>query len=74
MRMTELRALARGHELRGYSKLRKAELIAFLQDNENRAHTQPAPSTGPSGAPQQPVLIIEQGASTSAGPPSNNNP
>ena len=33
--MTELRALARGHKLRGYSRLRKAELIAFLQDNEN---------------------------------------
>ena len=34
--MTELRALARERELRGYSKLRKAELIAFLQANENR--------------------------------------
>ena len=30
MRMTELRALGRERELRGYSKLRKAELIAFL--------------------------------------------
>ena len=35
--MTELRALTREHELRGYSKLRKAELIAFLQDKERRA-------------------------------------
>ena len=35
MRMTELRALARGRELRGYSKLRKAELIVFLQDKDN---------------------------------------
>ena len=34
--MTELRALARERGLRGYSRLRKAELIAFLQDNENR--------------------------------------
>ena len=41
MRMTELRALTRECELRGYSKLRKAELIAFLQDNENRARQQP---------------------------------
>ena len=41
MRMTELRALARQCELRGYSKLRKAELIVFLQDNENRASRQP---------------------------------
>ena len=43
--MTELRALTREHELRGYFKLRKAELIAFLQDNERRqpASTPPCP-------------------------------
>ena len=45
MRMTELVALARERELRGYSKLRKAELIAFLQDNENQACRQSP--TGP---------------------------
>ena len=33
MRMPELKALARERRLRGYSRLRKAELIAFLQDN-----------------------------------------
>ena len=33
MKMPELRALTREHRLRGYSRLRKAELIAFLQDN-----------------------------------------
>ena len=38
--MTELRALARERELRGYSKLRKAEIIAFLQDNGNWAQQQ----------------------------------
>ena len=37
MRMPELKALAREHRLRGYSKLRKAELIAFLLDNEHQA-------------------------------------
>ena len=37
LRMPELKALARERELRGYSRLRKAELIAFLQNNENRA-------------------------------------
>ena len=37
LRMPELRALARERELRGYSRLRKAELIAFLQNNERRA-------------------------------------
>ena len=36
MRMTKLRNLARERDLRGYSKLRKAELIVFLQNNENR--------------------------------------
>ena len=51
MRMTELRALARELELRGYSKLRKAKLIAFLQDNENRTHRQPP--VGPSQPTQQ---------------------
>ena len=32
--MLELKALAREHRLRGYSRLRKAELIAFLQKDE----------------------------------------
>ena len=36
MRVPELKALAREHRLRGYSRLRKAELIALLQDNEIR--------------------------------------
>ena len=34
MRMPELKALARECRLRSYSRLRKAKLIAFLQDNE----------------------------------------
>ena len=37
LRMPELRALAREHELRGYSQLRKAELTAFLQNNDHLA-------------------------------------
>ena len=50
--MPELRALTRERELRGYSKLRKAELIAFLQDNENLAQRQQRPpqSAPPKGA------------------------
>ena len=39
MRMTELRNIVKECDLRGYSKLRKAELIAFLQDNERRTPT-----------------------------------
>ena len=38
LRMPELKALARECGLRGYSRLRKADLIAFLQNNECRAH------------------------------------
>ena len=33
MRMNELKALTREHGLRNYSRLRKAELISFLQNN-----------------------------------------
>ena len=37
LRMPELKALARERRLRNYSQLRKADLIAFLQNNERRA-------------------------------------
>ena len=33
MRVTELKALARDHGLRNYSRMKKAELIALLQNN-----------------------------------------
>ena len=33
MKVTELKALARELGLRGYSQLRRAELVAFLQNN-----------------------------------------
>ena len=42
LRMPELKALTREHRLRGYSRLRKAELIAFLQkDEEDRRQEEP---------------------------------
>ena len=41
LRMPELKALAREHKLRGYSRLRKAELIAFLQDEDRRQEDPP---------------------------------
>ena len=37
MKVTELKALARERGLRGYSWLRKAELIELLQNNQLRA-------------------------------------
>ena len=33
MRMPELKSLARDHRLRNYSQMRKAELVALLQNN-----------------------------------------
>ena len=50
MKVEDLRALAREHGLRGYSRLKKAELIALLQDNLQPPHT-PAPHTKPQGQP-----------------------
>ena len=42
LRMPELKALARERRLRGYSRLRKAELIALLQkDEEDRRQEEP---------------------------------
>ena len=58
MRMPELKALARERRLRGYSRLRKAELIAFLQDNAPqepqapRRQRPPRPSRPPLPPPQ----------------------
>ena len=34
MRVSELKALRREHGLRGYSRLRKAELIQLIQNNQ----------------------------------------
>ena len=41
--MPELKAFARECRLRGYPRLRKSELIAFLQDNEHQAQRPPPP-------------------------------
>ena len=43
MRMPELKSLARECRLRSYSRLREAELIALLQDNEHQAQKPPLP-------------------------------
>ena len=51
LRMPELKALARERRLRGYSRLRKAELIAFLQDEDRRQEEPPT---------QQPELEVPQ--------------
>ena len=50
MRVTELKALARDHGLRNYSQMRKAELVALLQNNpppgQSRTSAAPTPKPG----------------------------
>ena len=49
MRMPELKSLARERRLRNYSRMRKAELVALLQNNpppgQSRASAAPTPHT-----------------------------
>ena len=37
MKVKDLREIAKSNGLRGYSKLRKSDLISFIKDNENLA-------------------------------------
>ena len=59
MRVTELKALARDRGLRNYSQMRKAELVALLQNNpppsRSRGPSAPAPTpcTRPPPTPPQ---------------------
>ena len=47
MRVTELKALARDRGLRNYSQMRKAELVALLQNNPPPAPRAPVPRRPP---------------------------
>ena len=60
MRMPELKALARERRLRGYSGLRKAELIELLQDNEPQAPRRPHPNRPPLPPPQKCTMPAPQ--------------
>ena len=57
VRMPELKALARDRGLRNYSQMRKAELVALLQNNplpsQSRASASPTPCTRSSLPPPQ---------------------
>ena len=50
MRMPELKSLSRDRGLRNYSRMRKAELVALLQNNppqgQSRASAAPTPAPG----------------------------
>ena len=48
MKVVELKALARERGLRGYSRLRRAKLVALLQNNSPPAlRSPPRPTRGP---------------------------
>ena len=55
MRIPELKSLAREGGLRNYSRMRKAELVALLQNNpppgQSHASAAPTPRTTPSPPP-----------------------
>ena len=57
MRMPELKALAGDRGLRNYSRMKKAELVALLQNNplpsQSRASTSPTPRTRSPPPPPQ---------------------
>ena len=59
LRMPELKALARERKLRGYSRLRKAELIAFLQDEDRREEE---PTQQPELEAPQPLAVALSGS------------
>ena len=64
MRMPELKSLARERRLRGYSRIRKTELVALLQNNGTPEDpTAPAPRTRP---PPPPPRISSSGRSRGA--------
>ena len=56
MRMPELKSLARDRGLRNYSQMRKAQLVALLQNSpppgQSHASTSPTPHTRPPPPPQ----------------------
>ena len=61
--MPELRALTRECSLRNYSQLRKAELIAFLRDNEPQAPRRqrpPHPNRPPLSPPQMSTWELQR--------------
>ena len=63
MRMPELKSLARDHGLKNYSQMRKAELVALLQNNpppgQSHASAAPTPCTRP---PTPPPWMSSSGA------------
>ena len=62
MRVVDLKVLVREHGLRGYSRLRKAELIAMLQNNPPVPLTRPPRPTRPPPPPPKAIAAHAQSA------------
>ena len=60
MRVSELKAPERQRGLRGYSRLRKAELIALLRDSQPRRPPQSVSGRAEPGPSLQEMDIFEQ--------------
>ena len=63
MKMPELKSLTRERRLRGYSRMRKAELVALLQNSpppgQSCASAAPTPRTRPPPPPPPPTRTWE---------------
>ena len=57
MRVVDLKALTKEHGLRGYSRMKKADLIAFIQDNLQPPVPQTRPPR-PTRAPLPPPQLV----------------
>ena len=56
LKLNEFRSFAKEQGLRGYSKLRKAELITLIQNNVHPPCTRPPKPTRPRPPPPPPAL------------------
>ena len=58
MRVPELKVLARDHGLRNYSRMRKAELVALLQNNPPPSRSDPPCTRSPPPPPQRHAVYV----------------
>ena len=59
MRVVHLKRLVREHGLRGYSRLNKAELIVFIQNNSQTRTRPPRPTRPPPPPPQAIAMQVQ---------------
>ena len=67
MRVTKFKALARDRGLRNYSRMRKAELVALLQNNPPPAPQMSTWEPIDDRRPRKPPRSVERGATTGQG-------